>query len=167
MKINTKVKLTKIKDYQNILDENYKTILNHREYLISEIFKDEPENNINYPVHIQRIIKNEIKKKKIKSNITPLEILKGNKNIINKCFIRDIIKNNKIFEILIDIHLNPKILISEYNITKEEYNNLSDLIIKKFNESKISPGEMVGALTAQSIGEPATQMTLNTFVLQV
>lgn len=25
------------------------------------------------------------------------------------------------------------------------------------------PGEMVGALAAQSLGEPATQMTLNTF----
>ena len=30
-------------------------------------------------------------------------------------------------------------------------------------KSKISPGEMVGAIAAQSIGEPATQMTLNTF----
>ncbi len=26
-----------------------------------------------------------------------------------------------------------------------------------------NPGEMVGALAAQSLGEPATQMTLNTF----
>lgn len=26
-----------------------------------------------------------------------------------------------------------------------------------------APGEMVGALAAQSLGEPATQMTLNTF----
>lgn len=28
---------------------------------------------------------------------------------------------------------------------------------------KVQPGEMVGALAAQSLGEPATQMTLNTF----
>lgn len=28
---------------------------------------------------------------------------------------------------------------------------------------KVKPGEMVGALAAQSLGEPATQMTLNTF----
>lgn len=27
----------------------------------------------------------------------------------------------------------------------------------------MQPGEMVGALAAQSLGEPATQMTLNTF----
>ena len=29
--------------------------------------------------------------------------------------------------------------------------------------SQAMPGEMVGALAAQSLGEPATQMTLNTF----
>lgn len=28
---------------------------------------------------------------------------------------------------------------------------------------QVNPGEMVGALAAQSLGEPATQMTLNTF----
>ena len=28
---------------------------------------------------------------------------------------------------------------------------------------QVKPGEMVGALAAQSLGEPATQMTLNTF----
>ena len=30
-------------------------------------------------------------------------------------------------------------------------------------QAQATPGEMVGALAAQSIGEPATQMTLNTF----
>ena len=35
----------------------------------------------------------------------------------------------------------------------------------KFYKAIISPGEMVGAIAAQSIGEPATQMTLNTFHL--
>jgi hypothetical protein len=29
--------------------------------------------------------------------------------------------------------------------------------------TQVQPGEMVGALAAQSLGEPATQMTLNTF----
>jgi len=37
------------------------------------------------------------------------------------------------------------------------------LYIKKINRCIIEPGEAIGALTAQSIGEPATQMTLKTF----
>ncbi|GAU97444.1 hypothetical protein RvY_08735-2 [Ramazzottius varieornatus] len=38
-----------------------------------------------------------------------------------------------------------------------------DLISFKYVESLAQPGEAVGALAAQSIGEPSTQMTLNTF----
>jgi DNA-directed RNA polymerase II subunit RPB1 len=33
----------------------------------------------------------------------------------------------------------------------------------RFNIAMVNPGEMAGVLAAQSIGEPATQMTLNTF----
>lgn len=36
-------------------------------------------------------------------------------------------------------------------------------IESRFNAALVAPGEMVGTIAAQSIGEPATQMTLNTF----
>jgi len=36
-------------------------------------------------------------------------------------------------------------------------------IKNKFEASLVHPGEMIGSLAAQSLGEPATQMTLNTF----
>ena len=156
-------KLTKDNKYTEILQDNFKTILNHREYLITKIFNNDPENNIIFPVHIQRIVENETGGKNSKTNISPIEILKGNAKLIKKCYVTKTFKNNKIFEILIDIHLSPKILIKEKHITKEEYNKIVQIIEDKFNDSKISPGEMVGALAAQSIGEPATQMTLNTF----
>ena len=35
----------------------------------------------------------------------------------------------------------------------------------KFKNGFAEPGEMIGTITAQCIGEPATQMTLNTFHL--
>ena len=157
------VKLTKDNKYKSLLENNFKQLLNHRDYLITKIFNNNPENNINFSVNIQRIVDNVVKTKKSKSNISPLEILKGNSKLISKCFITKNFKNNKIFAILIDIHLNPKILLKEKNINKEEYNKITEIIYNKYNESKISPGEMVGSLAAQSIGEPATQMTLNTF----
>ena len=37
------------------------------------------------------------------------------------------------------------------------------LCIRKFEKSKVEPGHAVGAVGAQSIGEPGTQMTLKTF----
>lgn len=40
---------------------------------------------------------------------------------------------------------------------------LKDLLYLKWQRSLCDPGEAVGLLAAQSIGEPSTQMTLNTF----
>ncbi|XP_053115784.1 DNA-directed RNA polymerase I subunit RPA1 [Hemicordylus capensis] len=40
---------------------------------------------------------------------------------------------------------------------------LNDLLHLKWQQSLCDPGEAVGLLAAQSIGEPSTQMTLNTF----
>lgn len=37
------------------------------------------------------------------------------------------------------------------------------ILMLAFLTPQAHPGEMVGALAAQSLGEPATQMTLNTF----
>ena len=39
------------------------------------------------------------------------------------------------------------------------------MYILKYLNSLISPGENVGTLAGQSVGEPSTQMTLNTFHL--
>ena len=44
--------------------------------------------------------------------------------------------------------------------------NLKDIVqilMRKWHASIVAPGEMVGTIAAQSVGEPTTQMTLNTF----
>ena len=146
----------------NLFDKMFYEILDHREYLINNLYYGNIQNNINYPVHIERIVDN-LTDKNGKSNIMPIDIYKGNKKLEELLFIRDEFKNNKIMKILIDVHLNPKVLISEYKIKRNEYKIICNTIKEKFYKSKISPGEMVGAIAAQSIGEPATQMTLNTF----
>lgn len=48
------------------------------------------------------------------------------------------------------------------NITPKE---LGTLVASKYSSSLCAPGEAVGCIAAQSIGEPSTQMTLNTFHL--
>jgi DNA-directed RNA polymerase II subunit RPB1 len=148
-------------------DEAFQTLLHHRDYLHQCVFQGSPENNINYPIHIQRIVENiclqeHMKQKKV-SDISPLDILKGNDALKQHAFVRKEFPNSRIFEILVDVHLHPMTLLKTYRISKDEYKTLTGLLMKKFQECKISPGEMVGALAAQSIGEPATQMTLNTF----
>ena len=53
-------------------------------------------------------------------------------------------------------------LFSEKKITQKEFENI---VYMKYFESMITPGDAVGAIAAQSFGEPSTQMTLNTFHL--
>ena len=48
---------------------------------------------------------------------------------------------------------------------KVSTNDMSKLIGAKFSSSVCAPGEAVGSIAAQSVGEPSTQMTLNTFHL--
>ena len=156
----TESKGLKTKKNHDKLEKSFLRLLNHRDYLFKIVFKGDIENNINFTVHIQRIVENICRKDK-KSNISPIDILDHNETIKKELKID--YYENYLFGILIDIHLHPKVLINEYKIKIEEYNQIKSIIIKQYNQSKISPGEMVGALAAQSIGEPATQMTLNTF----
>ena len=45
------------------------------------------------------------------------------------------------------------------------HSGFSELIATKYSSALAAPGEAVGSIAAQSIGEPSTQMTLNTFHL--
>merc|ERR1711862_628340 len=51
---------------------------------------------------------------------------------------------------------------NDIGLTKKKFKSM--VSVKYFN-SLMHPGECVGALAAQAIGEPSTQMTLNTFHL--
>ena len=48
-------------------------------------------------------------------------------------------------------------------LSKDSFAWVLEQITTRYEQGFVHPGEMVGVLAAQSIGEPATQMTLNTF----
>src|ERR1700677_2903301 len=54
-------------------------------------------------------------------------------------------------------------VLEKFHLNQEAFEWVMGEIEAKFNQSVVNPGEMCGTLAAQSIGEPATQMTLNTF----
>lgn len=59
--------------------------------------------------------------------------------------------------------LRNAILSIDIDVTEEEIDRIIELTIKDYEGSLIEPGEAVGIVAAQSIGEPGTQMTLRTF----
>ena len=61
--------------------------------------------------------------------------------------------------------LNSKKILCYYHLNKVAFDFLIENIKKKIYSSLINPGEMVGIITSQTLGEQSTQLTLNTFHL--
>jgi len=67
-------------------------------------------------------------------------------------------------------HILPQSIINELkeklkdlDIDEEKLNKIIDEVIREYRYVIVDPGEAVGTVAAQSIGEPSTQMTLRTF----
>jgi DNA-directed RNA polymerase beta' subunit len=64
------------------------------------------------------------------------------------------------FHALIYSHLSIKVCIMEYKFNKAVFKFIVDTIREKYLSSLVQPGEMVGIIGAQSMGEPLTQMSV-------
>ncbi len=53
--------------------------------------------------------------------------------------------------------------ISGLKLTRKQLEIIKNEVVKQYREASVEPKEAVGTVAAQSIGEPATQMTLRTF----
>ncbi|ELP94337.1 DNA-directed RNA polymerase II subunit RPB1, putative [Entamoeba invadens IP1] len=67
------------------------------------------------------------------------------------------------FSYLMHAKLSSKQCILGYRMCKAAFDDLMKRMENIYLHSRVNPGEMIGSIAAQSIGAPATQMTLNTF----
>ncbi|KAG4071920.1 hypothetical protein HA402_006081 [Bradysia odoriphaga] len=134
------------------------------------------ESRVALPCNLQRLIWNAKKifhiDKHGKTDLTPLKVMDGVKTLLNKCVVvngSDALSkqaNNNatlLFQCMIRSSLCSKLLIDEHRLNTDAFDWLTGEIESRFQQAIVNPGEMVGPLAAQCIGEPATQMTLNTF----
>ena len=151
------------------LAQYFEDIIADRTFIIEKILKFKPETNIIYPVPFSRLIDKSItvhylKKLKAPSDLSLDHIFKKIDELY-KLTISNSVDGNRVFHMLIRHHLNPKKLIIEQNFTKDAFDYLCLNIENHFYKSLVNPSELVGVVAAQSIGEPTTQLTLNTFHL--
>lgn len=71
--------------------------------------------------------------------------------------------NLRLLRTLIKSKLSTKVVIYESKLTMEALEWVLETITTRFYKALTHPGECVGSITAQSLGEPTTQLTLNTF----
>lgn len=121
------------------------------------------------PFNIQRLLDNTFKPRGSKKSLVSYAYLYDNLTklidnlFVNKmleCTDKQYIKN---IEYILLTKLAPKVLLKKWYFTKPQYQTLLASIEAKYNRSIVDPGECVGPLAAQAIGESLTQLTLNTF----
>jgi DNA-directed RNA polymerase II subunit RPB1 len=157
------------KEYFNKLEKYFVDIMELKYYYSTFVVQNDiHEREFNLPIHFESAIENVIHTFNLsidsKSNIHPLQLFEEVENILVE--IKKISQynfDNKLFEIALKWFLNPYDIIKKYRFTYPALLFLKLRIIEKYKNAFVEPGEMVGVIAAQSIGEPATQMTLNTF----
>jgi DNA-directed RNA polymerase II subunit RPB1 len=144
------------------LDEFVSNVLKDRKMFMEGIFGSGQTSNVFSALNLDRILLNIRTKFDLKptamTNLSPSMVLEG----INKLIERTQ-PYNKLWIASLRTHLAPHDIIVNQRFTMEAWTALVEVILVKNWKSWAIPGELVGIVAAQSIGEPATQMTLNTF----
>jgi len=151
-----------------------------RRILVECVFRGKIQGSVRYPVHIHRLIESLRYSMRLKMNDAPMpfmgeaavvqapaggpivtasEVLATHARILHTTH-----KKNRLWGVLVRYHLRPTIL-AKLGFTKVALDALAEQITLKHWQSWVEPGQPVGVIAAQSIGQPATQMTLNTFHL--
>jgi DNA-directed RNA polymerase II subunit RPB1 len=144
-------------------------MINHRKLVIESVFRNKDENMVKLPVSFANCISNIQGQLSLGANsivdITPLEAFKLIESYFAKLQSIDMVKPGKLFEIMFYYYLSPKSLLVLKRFNKNALILLLETVVLRYKQAIVHPGEMVGVIAGQSIGEPTTQMTLNTFHL--
>ena len=146
------------------LNAYVKAVFADRAMIVEGMFNNKRQGSIFSPVNLERLLMN-IKIKfglndKQRTNLTPARVLAGIESVLSKTQ-----GFHKVWAALLRFYLCPMKLIVKERFTESAFDSLCEILVTKNWQAWVQPGEQVGIIAAQSIGEPSTQMTLNTFHL--
>jgi len=152
---------------KSMTKENIDYFVGMRDELVKHVFRNSDNTQINIPVNFKRIINNISRELAYQSNslvdITPLEMYQLINDSYRTLDNLHFGKPTELFKLAFKYHLTPKNLLAVRRFNRKGLEILCAKINSAYMNSLCNPGEMVGMVAAQSVGEPTTQMTLNTF----
>ena len=139
--------------------------LDARESIVNSVFHYKNENTIRIPVAFQNIIANIQGQLGLNVNsavdITPLEAFEMIEDNLQNMNRMTFVPLTELFITIYRFYLNPKELLVNKRFNRKALTLLLETVSLKHKEAIVHPGEMVGVIAGQSIGEPTTQLTLN------
>ena len=163
---NTMVRYKKQNDSMMEYSNKYtEFMIKMRDEIIKNVFKNKGDSSVNSPVGFQYIINNVQGQTNISSSslvdITPVEVYE----LIEAAYANlekiHYAPPTMLFKTLYYYYLSPKELLVVKRFNKSALMLLLDTITISYKRAIVTPGEMVGMISGQSIGEVSTQMTLN------
>jgi len=147
------------------LDEYTAEMIQRRDDIIKYVFGNKGDTTVNCPVAFYHIINNIQGQLNLSSasmvDITLAEALKlielTYANLNKLCYCAP----TKLFETLYKYYLSPKDLLIVKRFNRNALIILLEAITSQYKRSIVAPGEMVGILAGQSIGEVSTQMSVS------
>ena len=138
-------------------------IIRDRDILVKNVWGGRVESTVQSAVHLGRLISNTIQQLGLKAGtgepVSGAHVLDTIDRILKRTR-----ADNLLWGALLRYYLNPRDLRAG-GFTRAAFDWLAEQIVVKHMRSWAAPGEMSGIIAAQSLGEPTTQMTLNTFHL--
>ena len=172
MNIFTKPTVTRISKQRVATSEKTRDYIDraiaNREKVMSHVFGYRDSIGVVLPVAFQHTINNIQGQLGLNNHslvdITPFEAYELIEENYRKMMdYSSFMKANPLFKVLYDHYLSPKELLFVKRFHRKGLILLLETIYMKYKQAIVHPGEMVGIIAAQSVGEPTTQLTLNTF----
>ena len=133
-------------------------VIADRNMLVNGVFRNGRSKSLMGPMNLERMIMNLKIKFGIqatgKTDLTPEYVIERLKDLHTRT-----LPFHKMWAAMLRFYLGPHSSVVKHRLTKVAFNALVEQILLKNWSSWAQPGEQVGIIAAQSIGEPATQMS--------
>jgi DNA-directed RNA polymerase II subunit RPB1 len=138
-----------------------------RDNIIKHVFNNKGDSGVSCPVAFAYVISNIQGQTNITGtslvDITPVEAYELIERAYDNLLKIHYAPPTLLFKTLYYYYLSPKDLLIIKRFNKNALIILLETITLDYKRAIVTPGEMVGMIAGQSIGEVSTQMTLNTF----
>ena len=129
-----------------------------RKMLVEGIFRSGAQGNVYAAVNFERLLVTVRMKFALdvtkRTSLTPTRVLAGIEAVLAKTQ-----RYHKMWAALLRFHLAPGKIIQRDRFTESAFDTLCEMLVTKNWQAWAQPGEQVGVIAAQSIGEPSTQMS--------
>lgn len=176
--------MQKDKELETLMNEEFWRLFEARNLLRNSVFRDPigkdeiitaPSQSVltRFPVNIARVIetvKTKYRTRKVLSELHPREVIEEVENMLVRLFpaadtsdyMKDALKNDNILQkTIIRLHLSSRRVLIHHRLSADMFKYVLLTIEAAFTKNISPPGDSVGIIAAQSLGEPTTQMTLN------